>query len=110
MAVAALLASGCASVHIEDPGGQVRVERHLGLLNVTVADGPRSVVAETTGIGLMRNWEGFTLGYHDSTVAVLGRDDCRLILWVQTREDLNEARRLIEETDNVCIVSKEDEP
>ena len=101
---AALFAlAGCATVHIEGDDGEVRVERHFGLLSVRLQPQRRSLLAETTALGVVNAWDGFTLGYYDASLVALSGNDCRIVLWAQSLGQVSELRRLLDGRGDVCV-------
>lgn len=97
---------GCTTVRIEsalDPAA-VRVVRHWGVVVVEVPGAMPSYVADVSAVGLARNPFGWTLGYARQGWAALG-EDCRLVVWVATREHLEAARELADTHAGVCTVA-----
>jgi len=109
--VLALLAmSGCASVHIDGGDGDVRVERQLGMLSVQLAPRHRSLLAQTTALGVVRAWDGMTLGYYDASLVALAPDDCRVVVWVERTEQVDEVNRLLAGRPDVCVYPQGEVP
>jgi hypothetical protein len=98
--------AGCAVVRIESEGGDVRVERHWGVLAVNLAPTERSLLAETTALGVVKAWDGVTLGYYDSSLVALTPDDCRLVVWVEGSEQVAELRRLLGDRMDLCVYAR----
>ena len=100
----AFITAGCASVRIDSPSGEVRLEHRWGVLSVVV-DGPTtSHVAEIQGLGITSTPMGWSAGITRQSWASLG-PECRLVIWVSEAEHLEAARRLQASTNGVCVVS-----
>lgn len=103
---ATLALVGCTTVRIEsalDPAA-VRVVRHWGVVGVELPDTTPSYVADISSIGFARNPFGWTVGYAKQGWAALG-DDCRLVVWVASREHLEAARELADTHAGLCTVA-----
>ena len=97
---------GCTTVRIEstvDPA-VVRMERHWGVLAVDLPDAASSYVAEVRSFGFSRSPFGWTAGYARQNWAALD-DECRVVVWVLTREDLEAVRQLASNSAGLCAAS-----
>ncbi|MFU2487746.1 hypothetical protein [Thauera sp. WH-1] len=103
---AVLALAACTTVRIEstlDPNA-VRMERHWGVLAVELPDATSSYVAELRSFGLSRSPFGWTAGYARQSWAALD-DECRVVVWVLTREELDAARQLASDSAGLCVAS-----
>lgn len=105
-AISATLGSGgCAVVRIQTADkDDVEVKRGFGIVSVKIKPGAGATVVESTSIGAINGFEGFALGYHDSTVAAFASDGCQLIVWIKTNEQLKELDELLSDRTGVCVV------
>lgn len=101
-----LVLFACTTVRIEsalDPAA-VRVERRWGVVGVHMPGAMPSYVAEVSSLGFSQSPFGWTVGYARQGWAALG-DDCRLVVWVASREHLEAARELAAAHAGVCAVA-----
>jgi hypothetical protein len=102
---AVLAAGGCTVVHIQGATkDDVAVYTKFGIVNVELKPGARSVVVDSSGFGAINALDGFTLGYQRSTYAALAPDDCRIVLWIRSDEQLKELNKFLSDRSNVCVV------
>lgn len=102
--IAALV--GCAEVTVQSGNGQVRVERHFGILSIDLNPGTDAQLLKSTGFGLMQHGRGVTFGYQDMELAILGAD-CRLVLWIENRAQLVDVRELLGNRSDLCLVPQQ---
>ncbi len=95
-ALCLLLQSGCTQVTIMKGGEVVNVERHWGILGVTVQQTAESSVIDVRGLGFVGSPLTNSIGYHRGTFASL-EQDCRLIIWIEKRGDIADITHLLEE-------------
>ncbi len=103
MALLAAASAACARLEIQGQDGSVEVERHFGVLAITLAPAAAAQVVSTTGFGVISTGRSVVIGYHNVELALLGRD-CRLILWVEKAEHLTAAYELLGERDDLCVI------
>lgn len=102
---AALGLCACTMVHIQGPTpNDVAVYRKFGIVNVELKPGARSVVVDTSSFGLISGPEGIAVGYHGATYAALSPDDCRIVLWIRSDEQIKELDQLLGDRSNVCVI------
>lgn len=102
---AALSLCACTVVHIQGPSkDDVVVYREFGIVNVDLKPGARSVVVNSRSFGVINALEGFTVGYHSAAYAALAPDDCRIVLWIRSDEQLKELNQFLSDRSNVCVV------
>lgn len=94
---------GCTTVRIESAAHEVHIERHWGVLAVSLSEPEASHVAEVTGLGLVRSPWGWSAGYTHQTWAALG-PQCRLVIWASTPDHLETAARLADPKAGICVV------
>lgn len=97
---------GCTEVTVQSGNGQVRVERHFGIVAIELNPGTDAQLLRSTGFGLIQHGQGVTLGYQDTELAILGRD-CRLVLWIENRQQLVDARELLGNRSDLCLVPQQ---
>jgi hypothetical protein len=103
----ALVLSGCTVIHIE--GGERAFVPRFGVLRIEAPDGARTIVYRSTGLGLVPGRDGVTLGARTETVAlVYAPDDCRIVLFQPSREDLVALREALVESglQPACILGE----
>jgi len=100
-----LAAGGCAVVHVQTPGKDgVEVKQGFGIVSVEIKPGAGATLVESTTFGASNGFQGFALGYQSATVAAIAGDQCRLVLWIKTDEELKELNQLLRERTDVCVV------
>lgn len=104
--VAASLATGaCATVHIEvQSKDDVEVKTRFGIISLELRPGARSVVVNSSSLGVVNTLEGLAVGYHSTSYAALAPNDCRIVLWIHTNDQLKELDRLLRERTDVCVI------
>ena len=101
----AFTTGACTTVRIEAASkDDVEVKTCFGIVSVELKPGARGVVVESKSFGAIYALEGFTLGYHDASYAALAPDDCRVVLWIRTDEQLKELDRLLRERTDICAM------
>lgn len=92
---------GCTTLRIEAGEGQVKVERHWGMLVVNVGtEAPHA--AQLTSFGISNTPLGFTAGFASQTWLHMPGDDCRVVLWIDSAAQLDAAKAWIETQPQVC--------
>lgn len=92
---------GCTTLRIETGEGQVKVERHWGMLVVRVgSEAPHA--AQLTSLGISNTPLGFTAGFASQTWLHMPGDDCRVVLWIDSAAQLAAAKAWIEAQPQVC--------
>lgn len=99
-----LALAACTTVQIGASPDAVTIERHFGVLRVTVADPQQAYVASVFGLGLQDTPAGFTAGYARHTWVRGETDDCRVVLWIDSAADLKAAEALLKQFPSLCIV------
>lgn len=101
-----VLLGGCAVVNVHSSSnGDVEVTRGFGIVSVAVSPKAGAVIVESSGFGAMRSAEGSVLGYRSSTLAALPPEGCRLVIWIQTDEQLRELDSLVRAHGaDLCVV------
>lgn len=103
-----LFLSGCVSVHITDPAGQVTVVRNVGYVSIQAPAG-ESVIGYVTGVGLVGAPLGWSFGYTTQRWALLGRD-CRLVVWLPSSEIDPTFAQSLTTASNACLVQAKPNP
>ncbi len=98
-----LVLNGCASIRVDAGGQAVRVERHWGVLAVTIDHASKSQVADMTALGLVSSPMGWSAGYSRQRWAALGAD-CRVVIWVTNSEALSSARQFANSKPGICLI------
>ena len=71
-----------------------------------IKPGAGATLVESSGFGASNGFQGFSLGYHNATVAALSGDQCRLVLWITTGVEIKELNRLLSaQGTDICVVS-----
>ena len=106
LVLAVALATGaCTTVRIQGPTkDEYEVKQRFGIVTVELKPSARAVVVDSTGIGVINALEGLTVGYHNSSYAVLPGGDCRIVLWIRTDEQLKELNQLLRERADICVL------
>lgn len=105
--LAAALCHACAWVQIRSDDGQVHVERYFGVVSLQLSPATRSHVVHLKGVGLISTGFEATVGYVDLTMAALG-NDCRLVVWLDDKDQIDELRRVAQELRDACVVDDHD--
>jgi hypothetical protein len=102
--------SGAACTVIELRAGpdDVRIERRFGFATLDVHPQRDAVVARTRIFGVGRSPFGFSAGWSDSEIAALPPSDCRVVLWIEDRAQIEIFRTLIADVHDVCLVTPSD--
>jgi len=104
-----LALAGCAVVRIQTAGkDDVEVKRRFGIVSVEIKPGAGATLVESTSLGAINGFEGFTLGYRSATVAALAGERCQLVVWINTGEQLQELDQLLRDRTDVCVVRPEE--
>nr|VFK66919.1 MAG: hypothetical protein BECKUNK1418G_GA0071005_11165 [Candidatus Kentron sp. UNK]VFK72662.1 MAG: hypothetical protein BECKUNK1418H_GA0071006_11293 [Candidatus Kentron sp. UNK] len=107
--VAALLLSGCASIHIYDKNS-VTVTTKLGLTIVQLDPKNTDVLlAKAQGLGLTSTPLGVTLGWRDEVFATLqDQSRCQVLLWIENESEIESILSLLHKQEkslnNICII------
>jgi hypothetical protein len=97
----ALLLGACSTVTIHAGDGAATVERRFGVVVVEVTPASTPVVTEMTTLGLASSPAGTTLGWSKAQLAALP-EGCRVVFWVQRREDLQAFKQLTAGQPGLC--------
>ncbi|NRF69683.1 hypothetical protein HLB44_22005 [Aquincola sp. S2] len=98
------------TVHIDSGEGDVRIVRHVGLLQVQVAQPERQVVGALHGIGLASTPLGLSAGFTRQRWTAIG-PQCRAVLWVDGPEAVDAAmRQTLAQIAGVCLVDERSAP
>lgn len=97
---------GCAVLHIQTTNkDDVEVKRGVGIVSVAVTPSRGPTVIESKTLGVINGLEGFSVGYHSATVAVFSDQNCQLILWIKTNEQLQQLNELLNDRTDICVVN-----
>lgn len=107
LSLAAALATGaCTTIRIEAQSkDDVEISARFGIVKLELRPGGQGVVVDSSSFGAINTFDGFALGYHRALYAALGPEDCRVVLWIQTGEQLKELDQLLRNHSQVCVVS-----
>lgn len=104
--VAAIVTGACTTIRIEAQSkDDVEISTRFGIVNLELKPGGQSVVVDSSSFGAIKTFDGFTVGYHRALYAALGLNDCRVVLWIQTGEQLKELDQLLRNHSQICVVS-----
>ena len=96
--------AACTTVRIGASPDEVRVERHFGVLAVTIADSGRAHVGEVSGLGINSTPLGFSAGYSRHTWAELPPDECRVVIWITDSAQRAAVEALLAARPDLCAV------
>jgi hypothetical protein len=99
-----LSAAACTTIRVSNQSGQVRVERHFGLVSIELAPSTSAVVAETTGFGYLSGPLGVTLGLAHSRIAALP-EACRLVIWADSATSAERWQSVLGQAAGLCVVN-----
>lgn len=106
---AAASQTACTVVTIHDAEGHTRIERNIGIANIILAPTVSATVAEVKSFGFVSGPLGAQAGFSWNRIAAASAG-CRVIVWLETAEQLNdELRREIEQVNGVCWVDSEEQ-
>lgn len=94
----------CTTVSVRSAPDEVRVERHFGVAQVSLAPSTDAVVAEVRSWGISSLPLGFTAGYARQSIAALPAR-CRLVLWVENDAQLSTVDALLGDVKDVCAIT-----
>jgi len=94
--------NACTVLRLEAPDGVVRIEHHLGLLNVSFADPGQGHIAEVQSLGIVRTPLGLTAGYAHHKWVLLPLEQCQVVFWVEDGTQLAAAQSLLESSHLLC--------
>jgi hypothetical protein len=92
-------------VEIHSADGQVRIERHLGFVSIELPPEIASRVVHLKGVGLVSIGFATTLGYADTTLVTLGTE-CRLLVWIDNAQQIDQLHSVLPDTGNLCVVTE----
>ena len=96
------LIAACATVHITEADGKVRVERHAGFVHVELPANASGAVAHVTSLGLQTSMAGGVFGFSQLRLAAV-TPACHLILWVEAGAPLPKLPEGLRGS-NVCVI------
>ncbi|MBL8376738.1 MAG: hypothetical protein JNM79_02615 [Burkholderiales bacterium] len=99
----ALSQAGCTVVRIQAPSKDgVEVKQRFGIVSVSLSQQQGPVIVESTNLGAINGYSGFSLGFRQETLAQVG--GCQIVLWIKTNESLAELNRLLADKTDVCTI------
>ena len=96
--------AGCYSVTVISPE-ETKIERGIGVVKINMNPNADSFLVELKGVGLASTPMGTSIGFISQEFAVV-TDSCKLILWVEKRQDLENLQELIGDSENICTLNK----
>lgn len=112
VAVLLLLSTGCTTVMIQKDDGATSVERHFGWTSIRMSPTTQAMVAKVKSVGVLNSPMGLSVGAARMNIAALPMD-CRLVVWLEQPQQVEELRAQLSDVKDVCIVNpdgKEPEP
>jgi len=91
-------------VAITDKEGIVSVQQGFGFVSIDANPSIDAVVAEITSLGYVSTPMGTSIGYSRHEIALLP-ESCKLILWVENKDNLTELRSLLGDNKSICPVN-----
>lgn len=79
----AALSTGCTRIVVHEGDGKVRTENGIGIVRLTTQPGRQPQIIQSQGLGIIARDGATTIGYFSSDMAVLPRDDCRIVIWLE---------------------------
>jgi hypothetical protein len=108
---AAVLASslaGCAVVSVQTASKEdVEVTRGFGIVSLQVKPGAATVLVDSTTLGAISAVDGIAVGFHRANFAAIAGDRCQLVLWIKTRDQMDELDSLLRGRKDVCVLGPE---
>lgn len=109
-AIASIL-TGCSTIHIHSETG-IETRTIFGFVNVHFPETSRSIVTETSGIGLVAGQQRITLGWmKESVVAIRDPSHCQVMFLSATRIEAQAIEKLLRESghniESMCVIAKE---
>ena len=98
--------SACTSISITSPDGGVVVDRRFGFASVSVAPDEQPILIETRALGVLKAPAGFSAGYVTENLAVLPKDDCRLIIWMDSETSTYMWEESLANIDEICQIER----
>ena len=95
--------AACTTVTIIEKSGHVKVERALGFVSIKLSPGAEALLSELSVLGFVATPLGISIGYAHERLAVLS-DSCKIVIWLNNKEQLNNFHRLFSESDELCPV------
>jgi hypothetical protein len=77
------LSAGCTRIVVHEGDGAVRIEDEIGFVRLTTRPGRQPQIIRSEGLGIISRDGAMTIGYFSSDMAVLPRDDCRIVVWLE---------------------------
>lgn len=104
--LAAIVTGACTTIRIEAQSkDDVEISTRFGIVSIELTPGAKSVVVDSSSFGAINTFDGLAVGYHRARYAALGPKDCRVVLWIQTDEQLREIDQLLRNHSQICVVS-----
>lgn len=104
--------AGCTTIYIHSKAG-VETRTTFGIVNVQIPKDSRSVIIDTSGIGLIAGERHMTIGWmNESVVAIRDPSYCQVMFLSASRVEAQAIETLFRETGHdvgrMCFVAKED--
>ena len=101
--VSFLFVGGCTNISILDEKGVVSIHREFGFTTLNAGPGTDAIIAKMTSLGYIASPIGVSVGYGDHSVALLPKT-CRVVLWVENENDIEDFRSLIGDNISICTI------
>lgn len=95
---------GCAQITVFSDQGPPRSEWKFGVLAIDLAASNNNTIVATSGLGLISNPSGTTLGYSNARIVRIG-DECRVVIATKDLDAVTndpELLRLLKTTHKAC--------
>jgi len=100
------LCSSCAIVEIHsNDGADVRIDRHLGIVSISVDPARGPAYLDSHVFGVMNSFEGFAAGYRRASFLFAAPGSCQLTLWIKSDEQLVLLDDFLARHSDVCRVN-----
>lgn len=101
-----MITGACTTIRIEAQSkDDVEISTRFGIVNLELKPGDQGVIVDSSSFGAINTFNGFAFGYHRALYAALRPHDCRVVLWIQTDEQLTELDKLLRNHAQICAVS-----
>ena len=101
--VCSYLSLNCYSVTVISPT-ETKVERGVGVVKINMNADANSFFTELKGVGFASTPMGTSIGFMRHEFAVVN-DSCKLIVWIENKQEIDNLKELIGDTENICTLN-----
>ena len=99
----ALCCGACTTIEIRNDRGDIRVERSFGFASVNVSPDAGLITARISSLGYVSTPLGHSAGWSRQSITA-SDGGCRIIVWIDERQDREAISRELESVASVCVV------